>query len=469
MRILTSICGMAALLVACGARAEDCEKLGSVRLAKASVTHAAVVASDDTTKLPYCRVQAAARPTADSDIRFELWIPLGTAWNGQFEQVGNGGFAGAIPVRAMGRALALGFAVAGTDDGHQSTDMTDAGWALHHDEKVKDYGWRAIQQTTLLSKQLLQRFKSRAAAKSFFVGCSDGGREALMMAQRFPRYFDGIVAGAPAFAMSRLLTSGAVRLAQLDSTSGHLGSAQLTLLQTTALKSCGHGAAYLEDPRQCTPDLDALRCRNGASDSCLTAEQIDTARLIYRQEPDPAQGAALYGVLPGAEAVKGSWDAWLTGTGDGKEAAGPGFTRNYLASMVMNDPRFDLSKVTRADLVRGERHYAPLMDADEANLGAFKAHGGKLIQYHGWNDPGIAPGYSLEYRARVVAAMGGAVNDFYRLYMVPGMLHCGGGDAPTEVDWQAAIEAWVATGVPPTTLVANDGRGGTQILAPFQP
>jgi hypothetical protein len=466
LKTLRVIWGAAALIAAFAAQAENCGKLAAMNLSHGTVTGADETSTEGSAKMAYCRVRATSKPTADSDIRIEVWIPLGTAWNGNFEQVGNGGFAGALPYKGMARALALGYAVAGTDDGHQSTDMTDASWALNHEEKVKDFGWRAIRETTLASKHILQKFKSRAAAKSYFVGCSDGGREALMMAQRFPRYFDGIVAGAPAYAMSRLFTSGAVRSAQLNLVEGHLSSAKLALLQASVLKSCGNGARYLTDPRQCRPDLSSLKCTSAATDTCLTEAQIATAQVIYQEQKDPVKDATLYGVLPGAEGLKGSWDAWLTGTDDGKTPAGLGFTRNYLANMVMHDPHFDLAKVTTGDIVRGELHYAPLLDATNPDLSAFKAHGGKLIQYHGWNDPAIPPGYSLEYRARVAATMGN-VDDFYRLYMVPGMLHCGGGDAPTNVDWQAAIEAWVDKGTPPGALTARDAQGDTQSLSPF--
>jgi hypothetical protein len=446
-------------LTALTAHAENCARLVDLKIAHVAVTSATAVAA------AYCRVQAVSKPTPDSDIRFELWIPLGDAWNGKFEQVGNGGFAGVIPARYMARPLALGYAVAGTDDGHESADNTDARWALNHEEKIKDYGWRAISETTLASKRILRAFTSRAPAKSYFVGCSDGGREALMMAQRFPRYFDGIVAGAPAYAMTKLLTGGALRSAQVSSPEGHLSSAKLALLQATALKSCGNGARYLQDPRQCHPDLAALQCSAGDQDGCLTAAQIATARALYGNVADPVQGV-LYGVLPGAEAVKGSWDAWYMGSGDGEPPAGMEFTRNYLANLVKHDPNFDPASVTTSDVARSELHYAPIMDATDPDLSAFKARGGKLIQFHGWNDPGIAPGYSLDYYARVQATMG-PVDDFYRLYMVPGMLHCAGGDAPTTVDWQAAIEAWVEHDKPPGVLTAGGAQGATQSLAPF--
>jgi hypothetical protein len=455
-----------AFLAAFTAHAEDCSKLTGMKSAHGTVTRAEVVAATDATSVAYCRVQARSTPTSDSDIRFELWIPLGSAWNGKFEQVGNGGFAGAIPTGSMTHVLSAGFAVAGTDDGHRSADGIDAGWALNHEEKIKDYGWRAISETTLASKQILRKFKSRAPAKSYFVGCSDGGREAMMMAQRFPTFFDGIVAGAPAFAMSRLLTGGALHIAQLNSPEGHLSSAKLALLQAAALKSCGSGAPFLTDPRGCHPDLTALKCGAAETDACLTGPQIETAQAFYSDQKDPASGGTLYGVLPGAEAVKGSWDVWLAGTGEGGKSAALGFTWNYLAYLVMKDPRFDLAKVTPADIVQGERHYAPIMDADDPSLAAFRAHGGKLIQYHGWNDPAIPPGYSLEYRDRLVATMGN-VQDFYRLYMVPGMLHCGGGDAPTNVDWQSAIEAWVENGRAPGALMARGAQGLTQTMSPF--
>src|SRR6202789_1028049 len=467
----------AQILIFTGARAEDCGKLAQLPLGHATVTAAQVVPAGTVSGLPagagitaakadYCRVQGISRPTADSEIRFELWVPSDGAWNGKFEQVGNGGFAGSIPYWLMARVLSLGYAVAGTDDAHQSADATDASWALNHPEKVTDYGWRAIAETAVASKEILHRLKSKAPAKSYFVGCSDGGREALVMAQRLPTYFDGIVAGAPAYAMTRLLTGGALRNVELGGTVAHLPAPQLALLQSQALRSCGEGAPYLKDPRQCRVDLAALKCAAGGMDTCLSEAQINTARVFYEELKDPVSSKRLSGVLPGAEAVKGSWDAWLTGTDDRTPGAGLGFTWNYLAYMVMNDPKLDIKTVTEADIVRGERQYAPIMDADNPDLSVFKARGGKLIQYHGWNDPGIAPGYSLEYRERLVAKTGD-LRGFYRLYLVPGMLHCAGGDAPTQVNWQQALESWVEKDVPPKELVASGG-GATQTLQPFK-
>src|SRR5579859_1062914 len=462
-----------------GAAAEsgDCGRAMRIKLDHAAVTGAEFVAAGSAIAAPsreemlpakfdFCRVQVTSRPSVDSEIRFELWVPSAGAWNGKFEQVGNGGFAGSLPYRLMAHVLSLGYAVAGTDDGHRSKEMTDASWALDHPEKVKDYGWRAIHETAVDAKRILRVLTSKAPAKSYFVGCSDGGREALMMAQRYPAYFDGIIAGAPAYSMTRLLTGGALRTAELGGNAAHLSTPQLMLLQRRALETCGNGAPYLKDPRQCHIEVAALKCTGSVTEACLSEAQVKTAEVMYAERRDPASGRPLYGVQPGAEAVKGSWDAWLTGTDDVATAAGMGFTWNYLAYMVMQDPKLDIGKVTDADLIRGERRYASIMDSDDPDLSAFKAHGGRLIQYHGWNDPAIPPGYSLEYRDRLTAKTGDAT-DFYRLYMVPGMLHCGGGEAPTNVNWQAALESWVEKSEAPGDLIASDGNGATQLLRPF--
>src|ERR1700730_1266108 len=473
MKVMLLLSALTIWSIGATAEAGDCGRLMRIKLDHAAVTSAEIISAGSAirtssreelpaAKSDFCRVLVTSRPSADSEIRFELWVPSGGGWNGKFEQVGNGGFAGSLPYRLMAHVLSLGYAVAGTDDGHRSDEMTDASWALNHPEKVEDYGWRAIHETAVDSKRILRDLTSKSPAKSYFVGCSDGGREALMMAQRYPTYFDGIIAGAPAYTMTRLLTGGALRTVELGGNAAHLSTPQLMLLQSRALQSCGNGAPYLKDPRQCHVETADLKCTGGVTDSCLSEVQIKTVQVMYAERRDPASGRPLYGVQPGAESVKGSWDAWLTGTDDQGKAAGSGFTWNYLAYMVMHDPKLDIVKVTDSDLIRGEHRYASIMDSDNPDLSAFKAHGGKLIQYHGWNDPAIPPGYSLEYRDRLTAKTGGA-NDFYRLYMVPGMLHCSGGDAPTNVDWQGAPEAWAEKCGGPGDLTAGDGKGATQI------
>ncbi len=474
-RIVAAILGLP-LWMAAGALHAGCGELTGLAIEKAVVTSAELVPAGsrialtgDSSTAPvkdeFCRIRVTSKPSADSDIRIELWVPSGAAWNGKFEQIGNGGFAGSIPFEAMSRVLVRGYAVAGTDDGHQAADMTDGLWAMNHPEKIKDYGWRAIRDTTLVSKRLVSELTARPPAKSYFVGCSDGGREALMMAQRFPAFFDGIVAGAPFASAVRTLTGGAVRLIDGNGTVSLTGP-QLEALQSHVLRTCGGKGGYLTDPRECHVDLNPLKCPAGG-DACLSAPQTDFVRSLYAEHRDPASGAALYGYLPGAEAVKGSWEPWLTNA-EGKPTLGAAFAWNYLAFMVRGDPKLKLDQVTTAELARGERAFGPILDSDGADLSAFKAHGGKLLQYHGWNDPAIPPGYSTEFAGRLAAKTPGT-DQFYRLYMVPGMLHCGGGVAPTRVDWQAIIENWVEKSSPPGELIAADGQGATQTLRAFQP
>lgn len=195
--------------IAAPAAAADCAALLTAKLPMAEVTGASLVAAGTAPLKPavdVCRVTVTARPSADSDVRIELWIPQGAAWNGKYMQVGNGGFAGSVPYRTMTLGLRAGYAVAGTDTGHQSPDGTDARWALGHPEKVIDFGWRSIKATTDAAKALLTAY-GKAASRAYFLGCSDGGREALMAAQRFPGEFDGIVAGAPASHWTSLMAS----------------------------------------------------------------------------------------------------------------------------------------------------------------------------------------------------------------------------------------------------------------------
>src|SRR5258707_15059650 len=194
------LCALTIWQIGAAARSGDCGRVMRMKIDHASVTSAEIIAAGSVirtsgrdelppAKSDFCRVLVTSRPTADSEIRFELWVPSGGGWNGKLEQVGNGGFAGARPYRLMAHVLSLGYAVAGTDDGHRSDQMTDASWGLDHPEKVKDYGWRAIDETAVDSKRILRNLTSKGPAKSHFVGLSDGGRQTLLMSQRSPSYF----------------------------------------------------------------------------------------------------------------------------------------------------------------------------------------------------------------------------------------------------------------------------------------
>jgi feruloyl esterase len=448
-----------------------CADLAKTALPHASVTKAV---ADKVGDIAVCKVSVTARPTSDSDIRLELWIPEGAAWNGKFVQLGNGGFAGQIPTGQFARLVRGGYAVSATDGGHQDAVGTNASWALGHPEKFIDFGWRALKETTDASKALLAA-KAGKISRSYFVGCSDGGREALMEAQRYPTDFDGIVAGAPANYMSQLFGLSAYQQQIMAKPGGYLGAAQRELLQKSALAQCG-GEALIRDPMACHFDPGKLACKPGQTDGCLTAPQVASAKAFYDGRRDKSGKIVFPGYSPGAESLNGSWNAWITGPNaeTNQKAAGPSFSSNAFKYYGFQDPNFDYLKIDYmgASFDGALKKMAAVLDSPDPNLAAFKKHGGKLIQYHGWNDPAIPPRSSIVYYENVRKTMGDP-SDFYRMYLIPGMLHCGAGVGPSGVDWVAQLDGWVNAGKAPGELTAMGGQGqaaggpSSQVLCPF--
>ncbi len=465
---------MLAVVLAIGAApaaAAGCHALATLALPNASVTSASVVnvltinGSPVPLRAPACKIDVTARPSGDSDVRIAVVIPEGAAWNGKFFQIGNGGFAGQIPLATMFLALARGYAVAGTDDGHQDPDGISAKWALGHPEKVTDFGWRAVKATTDAAKAVLAAY-GPAPKRNYFFGCSDGGREALMTAQRYPADFDGIVAGAPAWPWTRMVGAGGMAMKQSLLPGRALPPAKLPAIQAAALAACGKGERYIADPRACRFDPGVLACTGAETDQCLTPGQLQTLRMAYAGRRDPVTHRAFPGLKPGAEALPASWVAWglAAAGGDASGATSKGFPWNYFAYLVKDDPQYDMRNLTDADIVAGDKKLAGTLNAQNPDLSAFKARGGKLLGYHGWNDPAIPPGLSLEY-FKAVQKKTGKTDDFYRLFMVPGMLHCRGGDAPVDADWFALLDQWVETGKAPETVVAKNADGRSQTVA----
>ena len=447
-----------------------CADLAKTALPHATVTRAVSEAVGD---IKVCKIAVTSKPTADSDIRLELWIPEGAAWNGKFVQLGNGGFAGSIPTVQFNGPVRAGYAVSGTDDGHQDPVGTNASWALGHPEKIVDFGWRAVKETTDISKALIAANRGKIT-KSYFMGCSDGGREALMSAQRYPNDFDGIVAGAPANYMSQLFGLSALQQQLMTAPGGYLGQPQREVLQKAALAQCG-GEAFIRDPMSCHFDPTKLACKPGQTEGCLTAPQVATAKAMYEGRKDRSGKVVVPGYSPGAEAINGSWNAWITGPASdtNQRALGPSFSSNAFKYFGFQDPNFDYLKMDMGGQYETARKkMAAVIDSDSPNLSAFKKRGGKLIQYHGWNDPAIPPRSSILYYEDVRKTMGDT-SDFYKLYLVPGMLHCGQGVGPSGVDWLADLDAWVTKAQAPGEIVAQGGRGqapggpATQTLCPF--
>ena len=448
------------------ARAEvACADLKGVKLDHAEVTAASAETSG---AVALCKVSVTSRPTSTSDIRIEVWIPAGGAWNGKFVQIGNGGFAGSIASGRLKATAAGGYAAAGTDNGHQAAG-TSASWALGYPEKLVDFGWRSLKETADIAKTLIKAQKGGGPQTSYFFGCSDGGREALMMAQRFPADFDGIVAGAPANYMSRLFGIGAANQQALARPGGYLGAPQLQLLQKAALAQCG-GEAFIRDPAACKFDPARLQCKVGQTEECLTAAQVHSARTIYEGRRHPQTGKIAFpGFSPGAEAAGGSWQAWTTGPSADRigQAASYQFTSNALKYFAYGDPAFNfLTMDVGAQFDRAQAKMAPTIDSASPNLKAFKARGGQLIQFHGWNDPAIPAKSSILYYEDVGRTMGDTLG-FYRMYLVPGMLHCAGGAGPNTVDWLAMVDRWVVGKDAPGPVTATSVANGSQLLCPY--
>jgi hypothetical protein len=453
-----------------------CEHAKELQLAHVTVVDAQVIESKSPggvvagTPPSYCRVMATSRPTPDSEIRLEVAIPLASAWNGKFLQLGNGGFAGVIPEADFFGGLQAGFAVAATDDGHQGA-VNDAKWAQGHPEKIIDYAYRSLKETTDAAKKIITAFAGREPKYSYFTGCSGGGREALVEAQRYPEDFDGILVGDPANNFIALIAAGAWNVQAAAASPGSaITAAKVPGIEAAALKACGDRDGVIENPLGCKFDPAQLRCAGVETNQCLTDAQITTLRKIYGGAHNPRTGKRiLSGFEPGAEAEPGSWDLW------GSEW-GLAFGKNFLRYIVFNDPNYDILRFDMdRDFKMMSEKFSSTLDAVNPDLQKFKEHGGKLIQYHGWEDPAIPPRDSIAYFDSVQSRMGDTSN-FYRLFMAPGMLHCAGGRGPNPVAAPAlaALINWVEQGHAPARLivtkrVGNKPEGAIERTRPLCP
>ncbi len=419
----------------------------------------------------FCRVDGVAKPTNDSEIKFEVWLPA-SGWNGKFEQVGNGGYAGILPLSAMALPLLRGYATAGTDDGHVAG--AGATWAIGHPERVADFGYRAVHETSAQAKAIIREFYGKDPAQSYFVGCSDGGREALMEAQRFPADFHGIVAGSPANFWTHLMFKGLWdERALTDNPESYIPSSKLPALQNAALAACdtldGVKDGLIQNPQLCHFDPAVIQCKDADGPDCLTAPQVEAAKKIYGSAKNPRTGAQISpGQSPGAEAVPANWRTWITGSGPGQLTVGAFFANTFFADLVFGNPKLDFHTLNfDSDVKLTDDKLASVLNSTDPNLGPFKARGGKLIQYHGWGDAAIPPQDSVDYFESVQSSMGTTEN-FYRLFMVPGMSHCAGGaganvfgnglavaQADATNDVVIALDRWVEQGVAPDRIIAT--------------
>jgi hypothetical protein len=491
MRTLTAL-----LVLTLPAFASDCAGLSNAKLPDTTITAASSVSGkfsppygNPVDGLPeFCRVTGMIRPTSDSEIRFEVWMPA-SGWNEKYLGVGNGGFAGAIAFDQLAGNLKRGYATAATDTGHQA-DNVDASWAYKHPEKVNDFGWRALHLTTENAKRLIEMYYSAAPKHAYFDSCSDGGREALMEAQRFPEDFDGILAGAPANYWTRLVASGTANFKVLrDNPAAYISAMKLPAISKATLAACdaqdGVKDGVINDPTRCHFDPSVLLCKNGDALDCLTAPQVTFLKTIYAGASNSRGEQVFPGRTPGGELGPSGWSSWILGDAPGA-GLGTGFYENYFRYMVYEDPAWNpFTANLDAALHAAEEKTARALNATDPDLHRFEAHGGKLILYHGWNDPAIPAQNTINYYKSVQEKMGAPVTErFVRVYMVPGMQHCIGGPGPTligqfgtptaEGGVFGALERWVEKGTAPQEVIAtkytgDNPRQGVQMTRPLCP
>lgn len=501
---LKTICGVVLVLNVLRAAAHPaCEQLVAVHMPDAKILSAKLVPAGELasakaigTVPTHCEVQGLITPTSDSVIHFELWLPSASDWNGKYMQVGSGGWGGIILDRQFVKPIGRGYAVAATDDGHSANGDMTGKFTLGHPQKLIDFGYRAVHLTSSDSRIVLDAFYGRREQHAYFVGCSDGGREALMEAERFPEDFDGIVAGAPANHWTHHFTGFVWNERALFSNGDSVLPAQkLPLIERAALAACdkldGVEDGLIEDPRACHFDPSVLECKNGDEADCLTAAQVDAVKKIYAGPKDPVTGEQIYpGYAPGTEAENGAWQMWLLGRVQAQ------FGNSNFADATYENANWDWrTSNLHKDLELTEQKVGPYVDSYNPDLRSFRDRGGKLLQYHGWGDAAIAPQDSIDFYGKVQQFLStypdsrkhasDDIHDFYRLFMVPGMGHCGGGagtvsfgnelitsaGVPQDPDHDIVLDLdhWVVDGVAPDRIIATRPPGQPASIATPQP
>lgn len=414
----------------------------------------------------FCRVMATLTPSPDSDIKVEVWLPA-SGWSGKYQAVGGGGWAGTISYTAMAAAVTAGYATASTDTGH--TGGT-ADFALGHPEKLVDFGYRAIHETTVFAKPVVDAFYGSAPKTSFFNGCSTGGRQAITEAQRYPNDFDAIVAGASAWDGMRMhaVRVGFTKLVTRNA-DGVIPPGKFPMIHSAVLDACdaldGVRDGVIENPPQCHFDYAKLACKGADGPDCLTQGQVESAKALTSPMKDTRTGT----VIDERHLWPGSELGWATLGG----ASPLGLSVSGLANILYKDPNWDWRTF---EIARGYEEAAKAdggaLFSGDPNLKPFFDHGGKLLMYHGWTDQQVTPQMSTIYYDKVLKTVGkDAAAKGIALFMVPGMNHCQGGAGTDTFDKMGAIEQWVASGSAPKQIVASHLTAGkvdrTRPLCPF--
>ena len=465
--------GMIAVMATALLQQPSCDALKSLSLNTVTITAAEFVREGTPTNgrgpaapLPaHCRVAATLAPSSDSHIEMELWMPA-EGWNGKFLAVGNGGWAGNIQTDAVANGLRRGYAAASNDTGHKGGS---ASFAVGHPEKLIDFGYRAMHEMAVQSKAIIRAYYNRGPQLSYYQGCSTGGRQGMMEAQRYPEDFDAIIAGAPVYNVVHLNVSQvSLQVEMLRNPATIVPRDKVALFADAVVAACdandGVKDNIVSEPRMCKFDPTVLACKAGETGICLTQPQVENARSVYLPVKT-SNGESVYpGRSPGFET---GWRIPTPG-----QPLNPlfGDSPRYIGHQDANWDMmtFDLDTDLALALKNGG-----FIESNNPDLSKFKARGGKLLLYHGWADPGPAPENTINYYQAVQDKLGTGQDDWMRLFLLPGVGHCGGGVGPDQADFLGAMERWREGGTAPETIIAtrNAGRGGqssmSRPLCPF--
>ncbi|MGA2712415.1 MAG: tannase/feruloyl esterase family alpha/beta hydrolase [Bryobacteraceae bacterium] len=448
------------------AAAASCESLTSLALPHTTITSAQAVAAgaftppsgsaDAFKSLPaFCRVTATTRPSSDSEIRMEVWMPA-TGWNGRFQGVGTAGMGGLIPFNALTGPLKQGFATAANDTGHEG----DSTYAISHQEKVIDWGYRAFHEMTVQSKPIVAAFYGSGPKYSYMEGCGSGAQAAQSEMQRFPADYDGIAITGFSDKTKHVFWQMWAWEATHKDEESYIPPDKFKMLHNAVLAQCdmldGVRDGVLEDPRRCKFDPKTIECKGANAPNCLTAPQVEAVRAIYAGPKNPRTGEQIFPPpYPGSELT------WYRFT----DTQPFGLAADFFRFFVFKDPKWDAK--TRpvnfdSDVALANRPDLLVVDGMDPDLRKFTGRGGKFLLYPGWSDTSIPPDASIAYFKEAVAKLGAkAAPDSIRMFMVPGLGHCTPAESHGSFDSIKVLEQWVENKKAPDQIIVSrvtDGK-----------
>jgi feruloyl esterase len=456
-----------------GLAAATCESLVSLGVPHTKITLAQPVAAGEFTlpagtpapfpgaagpnfkDLPaFCRVSATSMPTSDSEIKIEVWMPV-SGWNGKLRGTGNGGLGGNLSFGGLATAMHGGFAAAAENTGHEN----GSAYALSHPEKVIDFGDRAAHEMTITAKAAIAAFYGSAPKFSYMNECGGGSIAALKEAQKYPEDFDGVVVGGFAAHLTHhTFAQMWIWQATHKDAASFIPPAKFPAIHQAALAACGAKDGVIDNPAECKFDPEVMECRGADSEACLTAPQVEAARKLYAGPRNPRTGEQIYSPLyPGSEL------GWGQLTGDAPISIATDFFKYF----VYKDPAWDYKTHPvnfDSDVALADKLANLPVNAMDPDIKKFAARGGKMMLHGGWNDAGVPPLEAVNYYNSVVKTIGAkTAMSAVRLYMVPGMGHCGGGEGTDHFDLFPALQQWVEQKQAPGELVAARIENGKEV------